>query len=119
MGPKNTKEKVKMKNPSPLTINSSLPIVPKEFILAEFLEENQPKTINPQVYKDGNWEKVEPSFTQKSMKKASEIESLEIVTYNIWFGTRMETVEEIKPRITELMSIVRSKNPHIICLQGF
>lgn len=120
MGPRSSKPKKTKANQigsQLLTINPNIPI--KEFILQDFLLEHKPIDLNPQIYKDGQWVKVEPKETEEVMESAQGIESLEIVTYNIWFGTRMETVEEIRPRISGLMSIVQSKNPHIICLQGF
>jgi len=117
---KKSKPSKKNKNNPPIC---NIPVIivseepTKEWEVKEFLSTNPVKEIKPKIYKDGEWEIVEPETIRKSMTSSSRIKSLEIVTYNIWFGTREETVQEISPRITELMSLIHTKKPDIICLQ--
>eukprot|EP01127_Copromyxa_protea_P008439 TRINITY_DN1938_c0_g1_i2.p1 TRINITY_DN1938_c0_g1~~TRINITY_DN1938_c0_g1_i2.p1 ORF type:complete len:173 (+),score=15.84 TRINITY_DN1938_c0_g1_i2:495-1013(+) len=35
----------------------------------------------------------------------------------MWFGTRTESSQELKPRIVPLLDIISKKHPHIVCLQ--
>ena len=42
---------------------------------------------------------------------------LVFVTYNVWFGTRRETKEELRPRFTALFKIVESKDADVVCFQ--
>lgn len=42
---------------------------------------------------------------------------LVFVTYNVWFGTRRETKEQLQPRFSALFRIVASKDPDVVCFQ--
>jgi len=42
---------------------------------------------------------------------------LKVVTYNVWFGTRKESVQELLPRLTALFGIVAQYSPDVVCLQ--
>jgi endonuclease/exonuclease/phosphatase family metal-dependent hydrolase len=46
-----------------------------------------------------------------------ESQTLAIVSYNVWFGNRTETLDEYAPRINELIQVILREGADIICLQ--
>jgi hypothetical protein len=123
MGGRSAKSKVPANAESQQSpISQPLPVERPPFVASQYLKENPPKRLPLKHFKEGEWMTIEPSMSRESrLKRVGEVVHLQqmaVVTYNIWFGTRMESVEEIAPRITGLMDIVQSKKPDIICLQG-
>jgi len=71
--------------------------------------ELQPYKFDPEI---GKWRQGDHSYAGDLTKTR-----LTFVTYNVWFGTRRETKEELRPRFAALFKIVESKEADVVCFQ--
>jgi len=68
-----------------------------------------PYKFDPEI---GKWRQGDHSYAGDLTKTR-----LTFVTYNVWFGTRRETKEELRPRFAALFKIVESKEADVVCFQ--
>lgn len=76
--------------------------------ISPFIFSVDSKVIN---HLNDNWQPTQLNTTN------TELDAFTMINYNIWFGTRRETLEEYEPRITEVIKVILAESPDFICLQ--
>jgi len=84
------------------------------FDVIDFLKKNPRTKLQPFKYDAKKKEWVQKDY---SSSKDTPLNEIKFVTYNVWFGTRSESEQELTPRLSGLFSLIKGTDADVICLQ--